>query len=68
MAIKLKKYDIVSVGGATVDILFYSKEGELISTGNIAKQKLLAFEYGDKILADRVFYTCGGGALFPGWD
>lgn len=62
MANKLKKYDIVSVGGATVDILFYSKEGELISTGNIAKQKLLAFEYGDKILADRVFYTCGGGA------
>lgn len=59
---KLKKYDVVSVGGATIDILFYSKEGELISTGDIAKQKLLAFEYGDKILADRVFYTCGGGA------
>jgi len=62
MATKIKKYDVVSVGGATVDILFYSKEGELISTGDIAKQKLLAFEYGDKILADRVFYTCGGGA------
>lgn len=62
MAGKLKKYDIISVGGATVDILFYSKEGELISTGNIAKQKLLAFEYGDKIPADRVFFTCGGGA------
>ena len=62
MADKLKKYDVVSVGGATVDILFYSKEGELISTGNIAKQKLLAFEYGDKILAERIFYAYGGGA------
>ena len=56
-----KKFDLVTVGGATVDISFYSKEGELISTGNIIKQKLLAFEYGAKIVADRVFTTFGGG-------
>jgi len=59
---KPKKYDVVSVGGATMDILFFSKEGELISTGNLTKQKLLAFEYGAKIPADRVFFTYGGGA------
>ena len=55
------RYDIITIGGATVDISFYSKEGELISTGNAIKQKLLAFEYGAKIIADRVFSTFGGG-------
>lgn len=59
---RAKKFDLVTVGGATVDVSFYSKEGELISTGNISKQKLLAFEYGAKVVADRVFTTCGGGA------
>lgn len=56
-----EKFDLITVGGATVDISFYSKEGELISTGNAIKQKLLAFEYGAKIVADRVFNTFGGG-------
>jgi sugar/nucleoside kinase (ribokinase family) len=57
-----KQFDLVTVGGATVDISFYSKDGELITTGNATKQKLLAFEYGAKVVADRVFITCGGGA------
>ena len=57
-----KQYDLITVGGATVDISFYSKEGELVSTGKATKQRLLAFEYGAKIVADRVFSTCGGGA------
>ncbi|MFA6594068.1 MAG: carbohydrate kinase family protein [Candidatus Buchananbacteria bacterium] len=56
-----KQFDLITVGGATVDISFYSKEGELVSTGNTVKQKLLAFEYGAKIVADRVFKTFGGG-------
>ncbi len=60
--LKKKKFDLVTIGGSTVDISFYSKEGELISTSNVSKQKLLAFEYGAKIIADRVFTTCGGGA------
>lgn len=57
-----KSYDLVSVGGATVDISFYSKEGELIPAGGNTKQKMLAFEYGAKVVADRVYTTCGGGA------
>lgn len=56
------QFDLVTVGGATVDIAFYSKEGELIPAGSQAKQKMLAFEYGAKIVADRVYTTCGGGA------
>lgn len=57
-----KQFDLITVGGATVDISFYSKDGELITTGNATKQKLLAFEYGAKIIADNVYITCGGGA------
>jgi len=59
---KKRKFDLITVGGATVDISFYSKEGEIIKTGNATKQRLLAFEYGAKIVADRVFTTCGGGS------
>ena len=57
-----RKFDLITVGGATVDLSFYSKEGELVSTGNITKQKLLAFEYGAKVVADKIYTTCGGGA------
>jgi ribokinase len=57
-----RKFDLITIGGATVDLSFYSKEGELVSTGNITKQKLLAFEYGAKVVADKIYTTCGGGA------
>lgn len=59
---KNKKFDVVSIGGATGDFMFYSGDGELISTSNLTKQKLLAFEYGAKILADKLYKTYGGGA------
>lgn len=59
---KSKKFDIVTIGGATSDFMFYSGEGEIISTANLTKQKLLAFEYGAKILADKLYPTFGGGA------
>lgn len=56
------KYDIMTIGGATRDIMFYSGDGELINTGNMTKQRLLAFEYGAKILADKLHFSFGGGA------
>lgn len=62
MIAKKKQFDLISVGGATIDISFYSKEGELIPAGSAAKQKMLAFEYGAKVVGDRVFTTYGGGA------
>ncbi|MEK7653167.1 MAG: carbohydrate kinase family protein [Patescibacteria group bacterium] len=62
MGKKEKKYEVISVGGVTRDILFYSGEGELLKTGNLTKQRLLAFEYGAKILADKIYLTFGGGA------
>ncbi len=63
MASRVNKYQVVTIGGATRDIMFYSSEGELIKTGNLTKHKLLGFEYGAKIVADKIYYSFGGGAV-----
>lgn len=57
------KYDIITIGGATEDITFYTKEGVLMDNKkDILKQKLLAFEYGAKIKIDKAYSGFGGGA------
>ena len=57
------KYDIITIGGATKDITFYTGEGLLIANRkDILRQKLLAFEYGTKIKIDNSHSTFGGGA------
>ncbi|MBI4778988.1 hypothetical protein HY797_00865 [Candidatus Falkowbacteria bacterium] len=57
------KYDVITIGGATEDITFYTKEGILINNKkDLIRQKLLAFEYGAKIKIDKSFSGFGGGA------
>jgi len=57
------KYDVITIGGATEDITFYTKEGVLIDNHkDVLRQKLLAFEYGAKIQVDKAYSTFGGGA------
>ncbi|MEI6597242.1 MAG: PfkB family carbohydrate kinase [bacterium] len=57
------KYDVITIGGATEDITFYTDEGVLINNKkDLTKQKLLAFEYGAKIKVDKSFSGFGGGA------
>lgn len=57
------KYDVVTIGGATEDITFYTSEGILINNKkDLTRQKLLAFEYGAKIKVDKSFSSFGGGA------
>jgi ribokinase len=57
------KYDFITIGGATEDITFYTKDGILIDNKNdILRQKLLAFEYGAKLKVDKAYSTYGGGA------
>lgn len=57
------KYDVITIGGATEDITFYTREGVLIDNKKDAKkQKLLAFEYGAKIKIDGSHSSFGGGA------
>lgn len=57
------KYDLISVGGATEDITFYTAEGVLIDNKrDPLKQELLAFEYGAKIKVNKTHSSFGGGA------
>jgi sugar/nucleoside kinase (ribokinase family) len=57
------KYDIITIGGATEDISFFTNEGILIDNKkDPLRQKLLAFEYGAKIKIDKAVSTFGGGA------
>jgi sugar/nucleoside kinase (ribokinase family) len=58
-----KKFDVVTVGGATRDITFYTKEGKLVAQlKDPLRQKLLGFEYGAKIGIEKAYFTFGGGA------
>jgi len=57
------KYDVITIGGATEDISLYSDEGVLLDNHrDILRQKLLAFEYGAKIVVDKTYSNYGGGA------
>lgn len=59
------KYDFLTVGGATEDITFYTKEGILLDNPDpkdLLRQKLIAFEYGAKLKVDKAHSTFGGGA------
>ena len=56
-------FDVITIGGATRDIIFVTDKGKIISTPqNLTEQKLLAFEYGAKIKSDQVYFSSGGGA------
>lgn len=56
------KYDIIAIGGSTEDIMFYTKEAVLIKNRkDLLRQQLLGFEFGAKIVGERVFFTYGGG-------
>ncbi len=56
-------FNVLTIGGATRDIIFATDKGRIISTPqNLTEQKLLAFEYGAKIKSDQVYFSSGGGA------
>ncbi len=56
-------FDIITIGGATIDITFFPKEGVIIDNKkDILRQKLLAFEYGAKIGINKSHHSFGGGA------
>lgn len=58
----LRKFAVITIGGATKDIVFETGEGEIIANPkDLTRQKLLAFEYGAKILSEGVFVGYGGG-------
>lgn len=58
-----KAYDIITVGGLTVDISFLASEGIVIDNHkDLLRQKLLAFEAGAKMSIDSFGQFFGGGA------
>ncbi len=58
-----KDIKIVTFGGVTQDIMFYTDEAVLIKNKkDPLRQELIAFEYGAKIRGDKVKFTFGGGA------
>lgn len=59
----MKKIDVLTIGGATLDLMMYTDECEIINNPkNVTRQKLIGFEYGAKINTDDVHLTFGGGA------
>ncbi|MEI7452129.1 MAG: carbohydrate kinase family protein [Candidatus Falkowbacteria bacterium] len=57
------KYDVITIGGATEDVSLYSSDGVLLKSNHDAlRQKLLAFEYGSKVVVDKAYSNFGGGA------
>lgn len=59
-----KQFDIMTIGGATQDIMYYTQNGTIIKNKkNITAPELLAFEYGGKINSDDVHMTFGGGGM-----
>ncbi|MFA6146258.1 MAG: carbohydrate kinase family protein [Patescibacteria group bacterium] len=56
------KYDIITIGGAIRDIIFYTNEGLVVNNPNPLCEKLIAFELGAKIYTDEAYWSWGGGA------
>ncbi len=55
-------YDVVSIGGATVDIFIRTSDSRIISIREPKyRTEFLAFDYGHKIYVDDVIYSPGGG-------
>jgi sugar/nucleoside kinase (ribokinase family) len=57
-----KIFDVITIGGATRDIIFYTDEGELVKGKKLTQKKLLGFEFGAKINLKKVNFNFGGGA------
>ncbi len=58
------KYDFITIGGATEDIVFYTDEGYLLkNTKDSLSKKLLAFRYGSKVKVDKSHSFFGGGSV-----
>ncbi len=57
-----KRFDVVTIGGATRDIMFFTDAGVIVSNpGDILRQKLVGYEYGAKIKPNDIHFVLGGG-------
>jgi len=57
-------YDIIAIGGAMRDIIFYTREGLVLdNSDNPVCERLIAFELGAKVHIKEVYFGTGGGAI-----
>lgn len=61
---KLPHYNLVTIGSAVKDIMFYTAAAEIVRNPkqDPTKVKLIGFEFGAKIHSDNVYSMFGGGA------
>jgi len=58
----MKNYQVVSIGGATRDIIFYTDRGKIVANSkDLICPKLIGFEYGGKIISKKIHFGLGGG-------
>jgi len=58
-----KKFDVITIGGATRDIVFKTDVGTIIDNKkDLTQAKLVCFESGAKIKIDKASFSLGGGA------
>lgn len=55
-------FDVISIGGATRDVFFTTEEGKVVNDKRSLSGKMLAFEYGAKIVPEGSYFSYGGGA------
>lgn len=57
-----RPFDLITIGGATRDIIFFTDESIIIErSAGKRRQRLLAFPYGVKILSRAAHFSSGGG-------
>ncbi len=55
-------YDVITIGGATRDIIFVTNLARLFKGKKLTEQIFLGFEYGAKIKSRIIHFALGGGA------
>ncbi len=54
-------FDCVTIGGASRDVFFMTEKGKILHNRGSHAKKLIAFEYGSKIIPETAEFTYGGG-------
>jgi ribokinase len=54
-------FDCVTVGGASRDVFFMTSKGKILKDPRSNLKKLIAFEYGSKIIPETTEFSYGGG-------
>ena len=54
-------FDVITIGGASRDVFFMTSKGRTLKDPLSSMKKLIAFEYGSKIIPEATEFTYGGG-------